>query len=111
MDKKGNKKVLGIEKVEKKNVNFRKELETYLVFGLVILFVGIFIGTTASAISIYNSKNENPVDLDSTKMIEPATPEDEVEEITTDELDLNEIEQVQGATEEVTDEYQPIYPE
>ena len=109
MDKKGNKKVLGIEKVEKKNVNFRKELETYLVFGLVILFVGIFIGTTASA--IYNSKNENPVDLDSTKMIEPATPEDEVEEITTDELDLNEIEQVQGATEEVTDEYQPIYPE
>ena len=110
MAKEGNKKVLGIEKVEKKNVNFRKELETYLVFGLVILFVGIFIGTTASAISIYRSKNSDPVDLDTTKMIESATPEDE-DVVTTDDLDLDELEQVEGAVQDPSNEYIPIYPE
>ncbi len=110
MAKKEKKNVVGIEKVDKKDTSFRKELETYLVFGLVILFVGIFIGTTASAISIYRSKNNEPVDLDTTKMIEPATPEDE-DVVTTDEIDLDEIEQVEGAVQNPSNEYIPIYPE
>jgi hypothetical protein len=110
MAKKENKNVMGIEKVEKKDTSFRKELETYLVFGLVVLFVGIFIGTTASAISIYRSKNSDPVDLDTTKMIESATPEDE-DVVTTDDLDLDELEQVEGAVQDPSNEYIPIYPE
>ena len=99
MAKKTNKSVVGIERVEKKDTSFRKELETYLIFGLVVLFIGMFIGTTASAISIYRSKNSDPIDFDTTKMIEPATPEEtEEDEVSTDELDIEEIERVQGAT-------------
>ncbi len=104
------KSVIGIEKAEKKEMSFRKSFETYLVFGLVVLFVGIFIGTTASAISIYNGKEDSVLDLDSTKLIESADPEEDTE-VNLDELDLEEIESVQGAIQDADDTFVELFPE
>ena len=92
MGKKEKKNVVGIEKRKKEEVTFRSELETYLLFGLIVLFVGIFIGTTASAISIY--KNSEP-DLEATKLIDNCAPVEEETEVSVQDLDLNEIKEIE----------------
>lgn len=95
MGKKEKKGVVGIEKRPKEKRTFRTEVETYLLFGLIVLFIGILVGTTASAIAIY--KNANP-DLESSKMIEECEPVEETE-VNAAELDLNEIKEIAAPEE------------
>ena len=106
MAKKNKKNILGVEKVGNYERSAMKEIESYTIFGVLLFFVGILFGAISSGVQMYNSDKDNPTDLNTQKFV---TSPDSV--VSTDEIDVNSISDVDNDIEEVEEDFQEIFPE
>lgn len=106
MAKKKSKSVVGVEKVGNYERSVMKDIESYTIFGVLLFFVGILFGIVSSGVNMYDDKKDSPTDLDTQKYV--TSPEDCV---TTDDLDVTTISEVQSDIVEVEEDFEEILPE
>lgn len=79
-------KILKLEKRVPKEKNSLEKIEFNIISCLVVLFLGIMVGSISGAISLYNGTEENDItDLDTSRLINSPTEEETTTEETEEE--------------------------
>ena len=93
MTNKENNKVVTIQKENRITI---KTFEHYFMFGIIVLFIGFVIGTTTSAVTLYNAKDDTTPEIDTTVKMIKIDDKEEDNTINTEDIDLEYFNENKG---------------